>query len=298
MMSNADIAAPARQHQAVPTKASSDFPKISGSRSPLEDKPTVLAQAARTRLFAPASLPAQPLQLGAEGQAAIRQVFGFDPTRSSAGPVANVFSYGNSDTNPLSPRGSIGYSDINSGGQASAFVSLQSTRQLEAKLGLPRATETIAAQEVAQKIIASHPELRGKLTAQQSELIGNAVSLTMNEGFLSINILNTIQSGRNPAYGGIAEVQLESLGRTNQGLRLGGEGAHNGGADLMNRFIQHLKSTGAGETGINAASLRGFAESLGTSPNLFMKTLGGETQGLMKQVSRSIIEKARALPNL
>lgn len=257
----------------------------------------LVGQAAPTVLNAPQGNLPQPLVLGPAGQNAIRTVFGFDPTQSSEGPVADAFAYGDSDANPLLAGGSTGFADIDTQGRARAFVSLGSVTRIENSGALPDALGTIAAQEVAHKLLASHPDLRGKFSPVESEVIGNAVSLEANEDFLARNLVNTIQSIRNPNYAGIAELQLTALGRVNTALGLGGQGSYDGGADIMNRFMGFVSDSGGSEASITMDTLRDFATAQGVDPEAFVSALGRETRAIFTQTAQALIQRARSQPN-
>ncbi len=230
------------------------------------------------------------------GQKAITSIFGFDPSSSKGQPVANAFSFGNSDTG-ISTNASIGYSDTNSRGEAAAYVSPSRVQALNNRIGITNGLDVIAAQEVAQKLIKGHPELRGKVTTEQSELVGNAVSLRMEPRFISVNMANAIQSLRNPNYSEIADAQLTAMGRVNQQLGMGLTGAYGGGAEMMNRFMNFHRANGGSEATINDAALRAFAKSEGVDPNAFMKALTTETTSEMTTRARTIMGSAATMPD-
>lgn len=250
-----------------------------------------------TNQYAPGGIINQSYgTISSSGQAAIETIFGFDPSVSDNSPVANAFSYGNSD-NSIIVTNSIGYSETNSRGEAGAYVSPSRAQTFGQQYGIANPEDIIATQEVTHTLIKAHPELRGKLTSVESEVVGNAVSLTQDPDFIAVNMTNTIQSGRNPNYSGIAEAQLVALGRVNQELGMGGQGANNGGNDLMNRYLDYLIANGGSEASVNETSLRGFAESEGVDPDRFMDVLTRETTAEMTTRAQGIISRARAMPD-
>lgn len=250
-----------------------------------------------TNQYAPNGIASQSYgTISQEGQDAIETIFGFDPSMTDQGALANAYSYGNSD-NSIIVTNSIGYSETNSRGEAAAFVSPTRAANFGQQYGIDNPEDVIATQEVAHSLIKAHPDLRGKLTSQESEIVGNAVSLTQDPDFIAVNITNAIQSRHNPNYNGIAEAQLVAMGRVNQELGMGGLGNNNGGNDLMNRYIGYLIANGQNETNINEQSLRDFAESQGVDPDRFMEVLTRETTAEMTTRAQGIISRALAAPD-
>lgn len=250
-----------------------------------------------TNQYAPNGIVSQSYgTISEDGQEAIETIFGFDPSTSDQGPLANAYSYGNSD-NSIFVSNSIGHSETNSQGQAASFVSPTRAATFGQQYGIDNPEDLIATQEVTHTLIKAHPDLRGKLTSRESEIVGNAVSLTQDPDFIAVNITNTIQSNRNPNYAGIADAQLVAMGRVNQELGMGGQGDNNGGNDLMNRYIGYLMANGGNEASINEQSLRGFAQSQGVDPDRFMEVLTRETTAEMTTRAQGIISRALAAPD-
>jgi hypothetical protein len=235
--------------------------------------------------------------LSSAGQSAIAKAFGFDPGKADGKTLPNAFTFGDVDQHPLYIAGpSVARSETSNKGLQETFYSQKKLETAAVEMGygnkpdgIAKAKEVIMAQEVAHKLVAAHPQLRGKINIKDNEIIGNAASLATDSNFAVRNLMNAKQAERQPNYSGVKQTTEKAFNAMDQQLNMKGSGA-----DVMKRFDSFV---GGAETSYNEANLRAFAKKEGVSPDAFMSALKTETTRAFTDASQSIIKKALSEPD-
>ncbi len=275
-----------------------------GSFDPLKFASSLIAQTAPSRVptsvpngnsYAGGGISASRFEnetLSSAGQLAIAKAFGFDPGKAEGKTLSNAFTFGDVDQHPLYiPGPSVARSETNGKGLQETFYS-QAKLEIAAvdmgygksPNGVAKAKEVMMAQEVAHKLVAAHPQLRGKINIKDNEIIGNAASLSVDSNFAVRNLLNAKQAERAPNYSEIRTTTEKAFNAINSQLNMKGSGA-----DIMKRFDASVNGE---ESGYTEANLRAFAQKEGISPDKFMSALKSETTRVFTEKSQAIIKKA------
>lgn len=178
--------------------------------------------------------------------------------------------------------------------------------QIATQMGVSEQTavEVVAAQEAMHSIVRAHPELRGKFTTAESEVMGELASLAVAPEYGIITLRNALighptPSGEviNPEYSLISENVISAVemlfGRFNIDMT--------GGSFLNDYVLWNVQQPGTsfGATSVTHENLRAYVEDrLGVDPDAFMDAFPGAIFDSFQDSVHDLLRQKRAMPDL
>lgn len=154
-------------------------------------------------------------------------------------------------------------------GTAYTFISPTNLGGIATQMGVSEdvAFDVVAAQEWTHSMVRAHPQLRGKMTAQESEILGEAASLAVSPDYAYVNLRNAVLGATGePSYRGITRETVAALDD------LGTQFGFGSGRDFLRDYVTWLGASGpvTGDA-MTEASVADFAsQELGLDPATFI----------------------------
>lgn len=147
------------------------------------------------------------------------------------------------------------------------------------------AFDVVAAQEWTHSMVRAHPELRGKLTLQESEVLGEAASLAVNDAYAFVSLGNAFQP--DPSYAGIRDTVVSTIDG------LGADFDIPGGREFLTDLGQWARAEGLRGTGdFDAETIGRFVEeTYEVSPEDFLPAFRTAMADGFETAARDVLEE-------
>lgn len=178
--------------------------------------------------------------------------------------------------------------------------------QVATQMGVPEQTavEVVAAQEAMHSIVRAHPELRGKFTTEENEVMGELASLAVAPEYDIITLRNALMGYPtpggdiiNPEYSLISENVISAVEMLFDTFEID----MSGGNFLNDYVLWNVQQPGSsfGANSVSHNNLRAYLEDrLGIDPDAFMSAFPGAIFDSFQDSVHDLLRRKRAMPNL
>lgn len=244
-------------------------------------------------------------ELSAQTRRQLDEAFGVNGFRITSGLPDEAFKLADLHTTfpGSTENGASGKHDAT--GTSYAWIS-RNQSATAAQMGVPEhiALEVVAAQEAMHSIVRAHPELRGKFTSAESEIMGELASLAVSPNYDIMTLRNALMghpgpNGNviNPDYALIARKVIDAMDTLFTGF-----GVEMSGGAFLNDYIMwnaQRSPGGFGAGSVTHDNLRDYvAERLGIDSNAFMELFPQEIFASFESGVHRMLQEKLAMPDL
>jgi hypothetical protein len=185
----------------------------------------------------------------------------------------------------------------NRNGTSYAWVSQSNIGSVAGQLGVDRdkALTVVAAQEWMHSAVRAHPQLRGKFTTQESEILGEAASLAVTSKYAYTALGNAVLGAQpgGEGYAGITRNVLSALDRLAPSV------GRQSGRELMHEYLGWNAEKGSfSQRSLNAENLGRFvSEKLGKNPASFLPAFENAVTDTFRNGAQQLLRERLPLPD-